>query len=242
MCSTHLAFSSNILNPSYNYQWNFGDGNTSAAINPSHNFNNPGAYPIELIVSNNTGCADTTATQVNAYESPAANFFLSTNSDVYYADISHMFFSNQSSGATQYLWEFGNGDTSTAFEPNYDYIHPGVYNVTLSVVNQYGCMDRTTAPFEVKVPEDLFVPSAFTPNGDDSNDYFDVKSQNITDLNIRIFNRWGEEIFHSSDKDFKWDGTYQGRLVQQDVYVYLIDATGYHGKHFNLAGSVTVLK
>jgi gliding motility-associated-like protein len=230
------------LDPSYHYAWNFGDGFGSSSFNTSHTFNQAGTYPLALVVTNNTGCADTVQTQVTVYNSPIANFFLSYNTDVYYANMSELAITNQSLGANQYLWEFGNGDTSTLFQPAYEYTHPGIYNILLVATNQYGCRDTTVLPIDVRVPEDLYVPNAFTPDGDNNNDFFSVKSQNITDMNVIIFDRWGQEIYTSSDPSFKWDGTCKGKPVQQDVYVYLIKAKGFHGKRFDLAGSVTVLR
>jgi gliding motility-associated-like protein len=167
---------------------------------------------------------------------------LSYNTDIYYANLSELSITNQSVGANQYLWAFGNGDTSSLFQPQYDYTSPAVYNILLIATNQYGCRDTAVLPLDVRVPQDIYVPNAFTPDGDNNNDYFSIKSQNVTDVNVTIFNRWGEEIFTSSDPAFKWDGTSHGKPVQQDVYVYVIKAIGFHGKHFDLAGAVTVLR
>ena len=238
----NLSLMSNVLDSTYHYAWNFGDGFSSSVYNTSHSYTHPGTYPLVLIVTNNTGCADTVHTQVTVYNSPSANFFVSFDSDIYYAGVSELGFTNQSSGAIHYLWQFGNGDTSSMFEPPYQYSQPGIYQVLLTATNQYGCRANALVPLEVKVPEEIFIPNAFTPDGDNNNDFFNVKSQNITGLNVSIFDRWGQEIYTSNDPSFKWDGTFKGRPVQQDVYVYMIKAQGYHGKQFDLSGSVTVLR
>lgn len=71
---------------------------------------------------------------------------------------------------------------------------------------------------------DLFVPSAFTPNGDGVNDQFQVVGQGIDEIEILIYNRWGELIFTSSSVDQQWDGTYKGKESPSGVYVYRIRA------------------
>ncbi len=76
----------------------------------------------------------------------------------------------------------------------------------------------------------LYIPSAFTPNGDGVNDKFGVKAQNITDFNLRIFNRWGELVFESNNISDLWDGKYQGEAIAStDVFVYTVKAIGING-------------
>jgi gliding motility-associated-like protein len=94
---------------------------------------------------------------------------------------------------------------------------------------------------EVIVPEDIYVPNTFTPNDDSMNDYFSVYYKNINSATISIFDRWGEKIYESNDKDFKWDGKYKGRKIQHDTYIYNIDAIGYYGTPINKMGRLTVL-
>ena len=76
----------------------------------------------------------------------------------------------------------------------------------------------------------LYIPSAFTPNGDGINDGFGVKAKNITDFNLRIFNRWGELVFESDKISDLWDGKYQGEAITStDVFVYTVKAIGING-------------
>lgn len=76
----------------------------------------------------------------------------------------------------------------------------------------------------------LYIPSAFTPNGDGINDRFGVKALNITQFNLKIFNRWGELIFETDDVGDLWDGTYKGEAITStDVFVYTVTATGPNG-------------
>lgn len=76
----------------------------------------------------------------------------------------------------------------------------------------------------------MYIPSAFTPNGDGINDFFGVKAQNIAQFNLQIYNRWGELIFESSNITDLWDGTYQGEAITStDVFVYTVKAIGING-------------
>jgi large repetitive protein len=238
---SNMAFTNNYQNPSYNYTWTFGDGTSSNSANPTHIYSTPGNYTVHVIATNNTGCSDTAISLVRIHPVPTVDFVLSTQNNFLYAGIEGTTLQNYSSGVSMYTWDFGNGQTSHLFEPTISYTDPGFYTITLAGINQYGCRDTARIPIEVKVPEQIFVPNTFTPNGDNINDYFTVSYDNIVEANISIFNRWGEQIFNSSDLKFSWDGTYKGDKVQTECFVYLIDATGYYGTKIRKTGTITVL-
>ncbi len=235
-------FTGNVLNPAYSYSWDFGDGTTANGPNPSHQYNQPGTYDVQLIAMNNTGCVDTVMAQVNAFPVPHAAFNLWHGTEVYYATISTLTLTNLSTGGNNYFWTFDDGANSQEYEPEHQYNLPGNYTIALVVTNQYGCRDVASTNLEVKLPENLYIPNAFTPNGDSKNDHFSVVAYNIDNFRINIFNRWGRIIFTSTDPNFKWDGTYNGQDVINDVYVYAVVATGMYGTDFNLTGTVTVVK
>ena len=94
----------------------------------------------------------------------------------------------------------------------------GTYTVT--AVNGDGCIGHDTVQVDRKCVSSIWIPNAFTPDQDGINDFFGPKGINITDFDFYVFNRWGEQIFHSTDMDDKWDGTYMGRECQIDVYVW----------------------
>ena len=77
----------------------------------------------------------------------------------------------------------------------------------------------------------MYIPSAFTPNGDGVNDFFGVKAEGIKSFNLQIFNRWGEVVFESESITNLWDGSFKGeRIKNTDVYVYQVKATGLNNK------------
>ncbi|MCB9244918.1 MAG: gliding motility-associated C-terminal domain-containing protein [Flavobacteriales bacterium] len=143
-------------------------------------------------------------------------------------------FINQSIGATGGYWAFGDGDT-VAYDPasnpqHYYRSDTNNYTITLVIWNEGGCGDTIQARVCIDDSVYVLVPSAFSPNGDGVNDLFSVPTAGVTEFDIIIFNRWGEHLFRSSDKDFSWDGTYLGAPVQKGAYPYQIK---YKGKKTN---------
>ena len=88
----------------------------------------------------------------------------------------------------------------------------------------------------------LFLPNAFSPNGDGTNDVLYVRGRNIEKMTFRIFDRWGEKVFESKDPEKGWDGRYQGKVVDPDVYAYYLEVTCTGGKEFFEKGNITLLR
>lgn len=88
----------------------------------------------------------------------------------------------------------------------------------------------------------LFAPTAFSPNKDGINDYFEPKGSSIHGYELIIFNRWGEQLFKTEACLQGWDGSYNGQVCQEGVYKFIIYAQGIDGKRHNLKGEVTLLK
>jgi gliding motility-associated-like protein len=238
----NAVLGSSPQSPAYNYQWALGDGGFSGDATVAHTYTQPGNYNVTLIAYNNSGCRDTVHAIVVVYNSPIADFDLNVSDDFYPADESVFSLQNNSTGGAQYFWSFGDGYTTTEYQPSYHYDGAGSYEVMLITTNVFGCRDSMRQAIEIRVPESIYIPNAFTPNGDSNNDGFSVYMQNITELKVSIFDRWGEEVFTSNDKNFVWDGTYIGHKVQEGVYVYKIAAKGFHGQHFDRVGTVSVVK
>jgi len=93
---------------------------------------------------------------------------------------------------------------------------------------------------EVIPPLSVFIPDAFTPNGDGLNDSFGVKGEGIQNFTLSIFNRWGEQVFVCHNARQQWDGTYQGKPAEGGTYVYRFLASGKGAKE--RTGSVTLIR
>ncbi|MFZ1686804.1 MAG: PKD domain-containing protein [Flavobacteriales bacterium] len=140
---------------------------------------------------------------------------------------------------TSYLWETGGTDQSEYL------LFPGgdTTDYDFQVWDSYGCVhDDSVTVTPMDSQPQLFAPNAFTPDGDGINDEFVITGYGERDVELLIFNRWGEQIFNSTSLTDPWNGTYNGQ-IKQDVYVYKLK---YNGECTNdetsLMGHVTVVK
>jgi gliding motility-associated-like protein len=146
-------------------------------------------------------------------------------------------------------WDFGDStNISTEDDPRHTYGAPGNFMVVLYTETEHGCWDRDT--LEIGIVEDIkiFVPNAFSPNGDGLNDCFSIggTTGDIIDIfRIIIYNRWGTQVYESSitSPDCVWDGRDQaGNLVTGDTYVFRIFGQNMRGAKKVYEGMVMVLK
>lgn len=129
------------------YLWNFGNGQTSTSTNPSYNYTTAGTYNVELTVTIPGGCSYTATQTVIIHPSPVINFFGENENGtlVSCSDASNpvttmtIDFTNYTTGATSYLWDFGNGTTSTLQNPSVTYTSFGSFPITLTATNDWGC-------------------------------------------------------------------------------------------------------
>jgi gliding motility-associated-like protein len=144
------------------------------------------------------------------------------------------------------LWLLGDSAKSSLEEPGEaNFTTPGNYDIILYAYNSLGCVDTAKRAITVYQEEVLYAPNAFTPNGDGNNDYFEIfgKKDGWKQIQILIFDRWGEKVFESNDMNFKWDGVYKGELMQPGVYVYLLRIV-YTNNHTDKLhkGSLTLIR
>ena len=132
---------------------------------------------------------------------------------------------NTSSGAVDYYWDFGDGETSEGENPyhQFPFGQPGYYEILLIATSQYGCQDSATKTIEIREELLIYVPNTFTPDGDQYNNTFKpvigigVSPEGYV---FEIYNRWGELIFVSHDPAGAWDGTYFGKYCQDGTYTW----------------------
>ena len=164
----------------------------------------------------------------------------------YTSDCTHpeVQFTNLSSAdASRWQWYFGDGGAGNSENPAHTFNTGGTYTVTLGISNA-DCSNGGVA-----VKSILFeggsgigtVPNTFTPNGDGSNDTFNFAiTGTAVDYSIKIYNRWGEEMYHASDPKEFWHGTYKGKIVAQGVYYYVLQSADCSGNVLKTEGPVTV--
>jgi gliding motility-associated-like protein len=189
------------------------------------------------------GCVGEATISVTALPVPIADFTPSISSG--YVPL-NVVFTNNSSFANNYVWDFGNGSTitTTSYSPtNTTYLTaPQDYVVYMIASNGY-CSDTVTKTVKALLPPEIFVPNVFSPNDDQSNDIFFVTSQNLVSLELLIFNRWGNLMATIIDPLGSWDGkTDGGNDATAGVYFYKYVATGQAGDEIKGQGFITLVR
>jgi gliding motility-associated-like protein len=183
-------------------------------------------------------CQNTTINEIFvAVDIVIANFDFS-----YYGNWGIETFNTSDPANAEFLWDFGDGSTSTEFEPTYTFITNDTQTVTLYATDDLGCVDSITGVFHPLM--DVFVPSAFTPNGDGINDVFRAQGHSVKQFEMWIYNRWGKEVFYSNDINAPWLGDVNGgdHFGQDEVYQWVIKAVGIRNTSFERSGFVVLTR
>jgi gliding motility-associated-like protein len=222
------------------FEWTFEDDNsTSTDPYPVHTFNKAGRYKISLLVIDPNTCnmKDSISKYILVAVPPEADFDYSPTKPIENTPVQ---FVNTSTGADHYLWNFGDGDTTSAVNPTHQYVKTGTYNVCLTAGNSEGCTETTCKEVSSIVVPLFDVPNAFAPSG--KNNVFLVKAFGVTKFNLKIYNRWGQLIFGSSDPLIGWDGRFKGNIQPMDAYAYIVNLEFTDGTKASRSGSVTLLR
>ena len=146
-CEPFNAIFNNTSQNANFYNWDFNDGNTGTFFNGFHEFQNFGNYTINLLVEDLNGCQDSTFKTINVYPSPVSSYtYVAT--DPCYLPIS-VDYTNTSTGANSFQWNFGNLQSTTITNPSFTYDSIGIYNVQLISGNSYNCYDTLNDYFDV---------------------------------------------------------------------------------------------
>lgn len=240
-CVPYNAQFTNTSLGGLNFLWNFGDGTSSTLDNPSHLYNNIGTYQVTLFAFDSTSCnkTDSTSFTITVSSIPFASF---TFGPVPPQENVITKFVNQSQEATHYLWDFADGDTSTAVNPQHLFDRTGVFKVCLKAINEAGCSDDTCINVSTIIKPVLAVPSAFTPGRFGVNSTIRVEGFGISKMHWSIYNRWGQKVYESDNRKSSWDGTYKGKLQPMDVYAYTLEVTFSDGTEVRKTGDITLLR
>lgn len=240
-CAPFAAVFDNTSKGGVSFNWDFGDGTSSTDIYPTHVYNTPGEYTVTMTATDPNTCnlTDDTTMVITVLPPPVAGFTYQPTKPV--ENTPHIF-TNTSTGAAQYWWDFGDGDTSTLVNPTHQYIATGTYQVCLIAETAFGCHDTTCQTVAAIVNPLFDVPTAFSPNGDGINDKWEVKSFGVSKYDMKVFNRWGQLMFQSNDPRIGWDGRFQGTIQPMDAYAYILNIEFSDGKRATKNGNVTLLR
>jgi len=180
--------------------------------------------------------------EVEVYENPEANFYFNPDPAqqgevTEFVDISH-------GNPQEWEWYLEGDFISTEERPSHVFEETGEYEVTQIIHNEYGCSDTMVHLVEVIGSYTVYVPNAFTPDGNGANNSFKpiMRDVVIDDYEFLIFDRWGEVIFSTEDLEGAWDGRYLGDVARDGVYIWKIIVTDNVGKPHELVGHVTLLR
>jgi gliding motility-associated-like protein len=210
------------------YLWN--DGQTTASINV-----NPVSNTQYTVAVNNICGSDVAIVNVIVNPLPLAN--AGSNQTVLIGNSTTL----NGSGGITYSWSPSNTlSCSTCQNPVATPLSTTTYTVTVTDAN--GCTD--TARVTIFVDEEfvLFVPDAFSPNGDGNNDLLFVRGGGIESFIFKVYDRWGQNVFTSTNLNEGWDGTFKGKALDMGVFAYTLEGKYYSGTKFNIKGNVTLVR
>lgn len=235
-----------ILDPegTTNYQWIKDGYPISGANQPSLFINSAGTYVLKA--TTNKGCtASTNPITVAAHDRPVVKIAPLSNAEICAYDTLQLSVENSDPG-NSYVWE-----PSKPFQTiagNETPVVSGVFlmptEVILTAFNKFGCSNEDSVFVITKPCCEVFIPNAFTPNGDGKNDYFKPELENGQILtSMRIYNRLGQLVYDNKNVRMGWDGTFDGgKVAPSDIYMYLIEYTCADGKLYQKKGNIGLLR
>ena len=235
--------------------WEFGDNIThneiaNGADPVQHYYDATGFHTITLTTTSIFGCVyiDTMKNLIEVLPSPIAAYNFSKNPATIFETAIKMQ-DNSSYDVVSWSWDSPYSVPATSTEINPNFLFPdgqvGLYPITLAVETARGCVDTVTHQLSVIQDILFYAPNAFTPDGNEHNQTWKpiISGIDIYDYEIYIFNRWGQVIWESHDPNVGWDGTFKGKILPNDTYIWKAIVKTPHTddrKVFN--GSVAILK
>jgi gliding motility-associated-like protein len=224
--------------PPYNYIWNDPQNQTTQMVTGLC----VGSFTV--VITDSHGCTktDTVGVSFSNYIPPLDATV--SDSTIYEGQTVQIISTVYTNGT--YTWNPPGGLNSTTISnPT---ATPPVSFITYVVeyVDSNGCENRDSVNIRVRnvtcTEPELFIPNAFTPNGDNNNEILYVRGNTIKELLFRIYNRWGEKVFETNNPGQGWDATYKGKPVMPGVYDYYFEATCFDNNKFFKKGNVTVIR
>lgn len=229
--------SSSTIKPIISWKWDFGDGDSTYDQNPKHTYIAGGIYNVILISENVRNCVDTVMKQIFV-----ENFVPFAGDDTIIVKGEQVHFN--ATGGIQYTWLPPDHLSDTnIYNPVGYFPDTGHYTYFLHVVSPYGCEGNDTMSVRVVNQAAFLVPNAFTPDGDGVNDYFKPVSVGYRNLRyFRVFNRWGQNVYYTTELELGWDGTYKSKKADLGTYYWEISYTDRFGTTGFMKGDVILVK
>lgn len=237
-----INFSKVVTGRIVDWKWYLGDGGSADSKHPVHYYPAFGPYDVTLIGTTDLGCKDTLTIDTALTVKPAPKAFFNTALVEQRGNRTSYDFFDLSTGADNYYWNFDRGETSREKNPRFLFADTGAYHVILTVSNKEGCFSSYDTTITVIPDIEIFVPNAFSPNRDIHNPVYRIEgSYFYREFEMQIFDRWGQQVYRSTNPEEGWDGTFDGKLMPEGVYVYSIRIMGTDTRVRNYKGNLHLL-
>jgi len=226
------------------WTWAFDTTSSSNLQNPSNIYPASGEYTTLLTVSNGF-CTDSISSHIVLNNEVTAGFEMP---EIICPEDSASFKQTSTGPIDRWNWSFGDTHTSILESPPAEHYpltgKETYYTVGLTVFSPIGCSETISKKIRVLASCYISVPSAFTPNNDGLNDYlYPLGALKAGNLTFRVFNRWGQLVFHTTSWLNKWDGTINGTPQPTGVYAWLLEFTNPDsGKKIEMKGTTTLIR
>ena len=210
------------------YKWYFGDGDATDVVSPVHTYHNQGDYEVTLIAENTfCGTVDTAKTKVSFIERISSDDFVVKYEPC--RDGNTVKLAAYGTEFQHYDWNLGDGTQLHGKNIQHQFESSGKYQVSLTlkdtICNRYYQRDTLIEIFTGDYTP--WLPNVFTPNGDGVNDYFGIPQgahpEFFKNVDLKVFNRWGSLLYHTSSVNEPWDGTFEDRMLAEGVYFYILN-------------------
>jgi gliding motility-associated-like protein len=243
--STEIEITNMAEDQDLTYLWSPVENIISGATSNIPEVNPEVTTTFYLDLTNQIGCTTTDSIEV-VVENLESELFISATPDTI------LFGSGETSqllttedDSYKYDWEpAGSLDDNEVFNPIASPEETTIY--TVEITGELGCITERSVEvvvvdLECREPF-VFIPNAFTPNGDNENDVLYVRGSNIEEVFMTVYNRWGEKMFETNDKNIGWDGTFKNKQLPPDVYGYYMQIKCFNGMEYFKKGNITLIR
>ena len=197
---------------------------------------------VYTFIPNDTTCYNKINKTIIIKENPVAGMLFNPQpTDIDNPDI--LFKDNSNQEILTSVWNLGDGKiVNNELDFWHTYTDTGTYTIKYYITNLYGCTDSTINTVTILPVYSIYIPNAFTPNGDMKNESFgpDLRAGGYKFYNIKIYSRWGEVIYNKDNQH--WDGTINDNLAQKGVYSYSITVNDFKNRPFIYTGLINLIR
>ena len=216
--------------------WDFGDNQFATTRNAKHTYKNPGQYKVQSWAISSKGCASEVGVEPVTIHASYAN---AGNDTIVLTNIP---FQLNGRGNGAFKWFPADGLNNDGI-PNPTGLLNNDQTYLLTVTSPEGCVAKDTIKVSVSKGTAVYVPNAFTPNGDGVNDRLKPLYIGIKQLHqFTIYNRWGQQVFATSNMSQQWNGWIQGQPAPAGTYVWMVKAEDILGHVYQLKGTITLIR